>query len=212
MIDVTTVPAGAFETNCYLVERGDEACLAIDPGGDAERIAGWIRERGLALQAILLTHGHMDHVSATADLAAAFPDAPAFLHEKDQAWAFTERNVFPPYYGQPGSPGTERLASYGDGAHPLLAGWGIEVLETPGHTPGGVCLLFPANRTVFSGDTLFQGSVGRTDLAGGDARTLGQSLKKLAALPDDWTVYPGHGPSTTIGDEMKNNPYMRSRG
>jgi hydroxyacylglutathione hydrolase len=209
MMDVKAVPAGAFETNCYVVSRGEAGSLVIDPGGEPERILPRLRERGRGLRAILLTHGHMDHVSAAADLASAFPDAPVFLHERDQAWAFTDRNAYPPYYGRPESPGAGRLCAYGDGSHPVLAAWGMEVLETPGHTPGGVCLLIPSERTVFSGDTLFRGSVGRTDLAGGDARTLTESLIKLAALPEDWTVYPGHGPSTNVGEEIKSNPYLK---
>jgi hydroxyacylglutathione hydrolase len=219
MMDVRAVPAGAFETNCYLIWREGAGSLAIDPGGEPERILPRLRERGRALRAILLTHGHMDHVSAAADLASAFPDAPVFMHERDQEWAFTEKNAYPPYYGRPESPGAGRLCAYGDGSHPVLADWGIEILETPGHTPGGVCLLIPSERMVFSGDTLFRGSVGRTDLAGGDARTLTESLIKLAALPEDFIVYPGHGAATRIGEERRNNPFLaegsraiRSRG
>ena len=196
MMKVYAMALGAYQTNCYIIhEESSKTCCVIDPGYDADRILDKLEDLGLILEAILLTHGHFDHVGAVKDLAAE-TQCEVYLHPEDLS--------MPPmmtagalYYTK----------TYTEGSHLKLAGLDISVLHTPGHTPGSVCLL--VDTAIFSGDTLFQGSCGRTDLPGGDWATIGKSLKRLAALEGNFWVYSGHGPSTTLRDEKKYNPYMR---
>ena len=162
------------------------------------------------MSAYLITHGHMDHVSALAPLCAALP-APVAMHPRDAAWAFTADNQMPPFYPVPAQPpAIERPLA--DGQTWVDGALRYEVLATPGHTPGGVCFYFPADKVVFTGDTLFANSVGRTDLPGSSERALTTSLRKLLQLPDDTVVYPGHGPHTTIGAERAANPFLQDLG
>jgi glyoxylase-like metal-dependent hydrolase (beta-lactamase superfamily II) len=196
MLKVYAMALGAYQTNCYIIhEESSKTCCVIDPGYDADRILGKLDALGLTLEAVLLTHGHFDHVGAVKDLAAE-TQCDVYLHSEDL--------TMPPmmtagalYYTK----------TYAEGSLLKLAGLEISVLHTPGHTPGSVCLL--ADNSIFSGDTLFQGSCGRTDLPGGNWATITQSLKRLAALEGNFWVFPGHGGSTTLRDEKKYNPYMR---
>ena len=155
----------------------------------------------------MITHGHADHICALAELHAARP-APVYIHANDYKWAFGVQNQILPYYPVPQKPVTEFI-------HPETARyWKIadldfQCLETPGHTPGCVCYYFEQEKVIFTGDTLFKGTCGRTDLPGGDGRILAQSLKKLAALPDDIVVHAGHNESTTIGYEKETNFFMQ---
>ena len=196
MLKVYAMALGAYQTNCYIIhEESSKTCCVIDPGYDADRILDKLDALGLTLEAVLLTHGHFDHVGAVKDLAAE-TQCDVYLHSEDL--------TMPPmmtagalYYTK----------TYAEGSLLKLAGLEISVLHTPGHTPGSVCLL--ADNSIFSGDTLFQGSCGRTDLPGGDWATITKSLARLANLEGNFWVYPGHGPSTTLRDEKKYNPYMR---
>ncbi|MBN1669406.1 MAG: MBL fold metallo-hydrolase [Kiritimatiellae bacterium] len=204
---IETLVVSAFQTNCYLVWGASPDALVIDPGDQADGILARIRARELRVAAYLLTHGHVDHVSALAELYDAMP-APVGISAKDAGWAFSEKNqIFP--YSAPRRPG-EVARLFEHGQEWTDAGLAWRVVSTPGHTPGGVCLHFPAERILFTGDTLFAGSVGRTDLPGGHPRMLAESLKKLAAFPDETRVYPGHGPPSTIGEEKRTNFYLRS--
>ena len=155
---------------------------------------------------IILTHGHIDHISAVTELLEAHP-APVYLHAADAAWAFTAVNRYPPYLRVPLRPDT--LRPLREGPAPDDCGLGGRVLHTPGHTPGGVCLQFEEEALLLTGDTLFQGSVGRTDLPGGDGTVLAESLRKLLALPDALRVLPGHGPDSTLDAERRRNPFLR---
>jgi glyoxylase-like metal-dependent hydrolase (beta-lactamase superfamily II) len=205
---VECITVGPFEVNCYVAWNARPDALVIDPGADAERILDFLDHYGLQVAVYLLTHGHADHVSALAPLHRARP-APIAMHPLDQRWAFGPDNQIPPYYAVPDAP--ERVARpMREGQRWEDAGLAYEVIETPGHTPGGVCLYLPLEKTLFAGDTLFRGSVGRTDRPGASARVLTESLRKLARLPDDVVVYPGHGPATTIGEEKRNNVFLRS--
>lgn len=198
---------GPFEVNCAIVWNDAKQALVIDPGSDASDIETILNENGLTVSAYLLTHGHADHLNALADLHKTRP-APVVIHAEDAKWAFGPQNQILPYYPVPEKPGAEFI-------HPeisdvwKLPGLSFKTLETPGHTRGGVCYYFEEEKVIFTGDTLFKGTCGRTDLPGGDGRILAQSLKKLAALPDDVTVYPGHNESTTIGYEKKTNFFMQ---
>ncbi len=205
-MNLYTLPVGPFEVNCYLARQPDGASVLFDPGADADAIRAWLEEREARVEAILITHGHMDHVSALARISEA-TSAPIYMHPADARWAFGSTNQMPPYYGVPDPPaGSIRPA--GESEPIRAAGLEIRAIETPGHTPGGVCYYIPSAATLISGDTLFQNSVGRTDLPGASSRTLAESLQKLAVLPPTVRVYPGHGDLTTIGDEIENNYFM----
>jgi hydroxyacylglutathione hydrolase len=204
---IKTLSVGPFEVNCSIVWKNESQALVIDPGCDADRIEDVLQSNGLTVAGWLLTHGHADHISALAALHRNHP-APVYLHAEDEAWAFGIANQIPPYYTVPEKP--EAGCLHPEQAEELILG-GLEIrcIETPGHTPGGVCYYFGKEAVVFTGDTLFKGTCGRTDLPGGDGRILAQSLKKLAALPDEVAVYPGHNDSTTIGHEKATNFFMK---
>ena len=195
MLKIHVLPLGDYQTNCYIVhEENSTDCLIIDPGYEPEIISSYLEEKGLTPEAILLTHCHFDHVGAVKDLAAQY-DCKVFLDKKELAMPPMLTNG-PLYYTD----------GYGDGDTLTLAGIPIQVLETPGHTPGSVCLIM--EDTLFSGDTLFAGSCGRTDLPCGDARAMRDSLRRLAALSENYRVCPSHGPSSTLNREKKTNPYL----
>ena len=199
---------GFIEENCYLVSNPDtRETVVLDPGDDAARLLARLQDMQAVVVAYLLTHGHVDHVTALAALADARP-APVYLHPLDAAWCFTPRNDLPGFYAAPARPNAP-LRPVAEGDVLELAGARWSVLDTPGHTPGGVCFRLEPDRALFTGDTLFRGTAGRTDLPGGDARALTQSLRKLAALAGDWTVYPGHGDATTLARERSDNYFMR---
>lgn len=195
MLKIHVLPLGDYQTNCYIVhEENSTDCLIIDPGYEPEIISSYLEEKGLTPAAILLTHCHFDHVGAVKDLAAQY-DCKVFLDKKELAMPPMLTNG-PLYYTD----------GYGDGDTLTLAGIPIQVLETPGHTPGSVCLIM--EDTLFSGDTLFAGSCGRTDLPCGGARAMRDSLRRLAALSENYRVCPGHGPSSTLNREKQTNPYL----
>ena len=188
MTTITTLTVGALGTNCYLIDDGT-TCAVIDPGDEAPRILEAIESRGLTCGALLLTHGHFDHTGALAQLKAA-TGAPLTMHEGDAG-----SSPVPP----------DVLCRDGDTL--AVGSMTITVIETPGHTPGCVCYL--VDGTLFSGDTLFRDSVGRTDLAGGSYPVLRGSLIKLRDLPyDDLRVLPGHMEETTLRYERANNPFI----
>ena len=195
MATVKTLPLGAYQTNCYLVWGEDSGdCVVIDPGYQSEVILSQAKAQGKNIRAILLTHGHFDHVGAVRQLASD-TDCDVYLHPAELSLpeAFT---AGPLYYTH----------TYGEGDTLSLAGLSLRVLHTPGHTPGSVCL--EVEDLLFSGDTLFRDSCGRTDLPGGDWATIHASLRRLAALEGNPAVYPGHGEATTLAIERENNPYI----
>lgn len=210
---IEAIPVGELEANCYLVLCPLTRQMAvIDPGAEAERIAGRITASGAQVAAILHTHGHFDHVGATEELLAllgggipvyAHP-ADAYLYEREaRAMGATFGYAAPETLVQP-----ERTLNDGD----ILAIGQVEleVISTPGHTPGSVSLLC-GETCIFTGDTLFHRGIGRTDLPGGDEDAIYESIAaRLYALPDALTAFPGHGPSTTIGAEKRENPFVRA--
>ena len=189
---------GAFEVNCAIVETG-ERIFVIDPGGEAGRIIDFLSQAGLTPDAILLTHAHFDHIGAIPAMQARWPSLAVYIHPEDAKVITHPLNVYPPDY--PAIPRPDNLRDCRELAE-------AEVIETPGHTPGGVCYHFRADGTLFSGDTLFAGSIGRTDLPGGDMATLMKSLARLTELPEATRVIPGHGRETTIAAEKRGNPFL----
>lgn len=206
-IKLTAQSVGPFQVNCVLVQTG-QGILIVDPGDNSAEILQTIQQLNLPVSAYLLTHGHVDHLCALAKVAEQHP-APIYMHAEDQKWAFTSRNSIEPYYPMPQKPGNCKIFPIQDGEILAIGGIDIHVIHTPGHSPGSCCFYFKEDNILIAGDTLFRESVGRTDLPGGDSRTLAQSLKKLRILPPDTTVLSGHGPETTIRHELKHNFYMQ---
>lgn len=194
---------GPLETNCWLVDDGaGGAVTVIDPADEAEAILEELD--GEAVAGILLTHGHFDHLAATRALVRA-TGAPLAVHRADADAIRTAEGTGGRLFGfDAWAPAADRILENGDEVS--LGGVRFTVIHTPGHTPGSVCLL--AEGRLFSGDTLFAGSVGRTDFPGGDARAMRRSIARLSALPDEVRVHPGHGPDTTIGRERRVNPFF----
>lgn len=202
MVSHQIIPVGAYEANCIVLWDGEDA-LVVDPGQDAEDILAFLSGRGLSLRAVLLTHGHFDHVNGLPGLLAANPGTPVYQHPSDHVMFGHPMNRNPPDYPGVGRPGNLRDIREIATDFP---GFGFRVLETPGHTPGSVCIM--TGSLLLSGDTLFAGSCGRTDFPGGSMSDMRRSLAALAELPPDTEVVPGHGPSTTIGYEVAHNPFM----
>lgn len=204
----STIQVGTFEVNCSILSENGKA-IVVDPGSEATRIRAELKKQDLELAAVLLTHAHFDHIGAIPELRRAFPALPIFVNAADAKVIDHPFNQYPPDYPPVGTVSdlrdTKELKDF------LSAiGWTttVEVIDTPGHTPGGVCYLF-SNGLLASGDTLFCGSIGRTDLPGGDMSTLQASLAKLKQLAGDTVVVPGHGSETTIARELKSNPFLQ---
>lgn len=198
---------GPVQTNCYFaINKETKEALVIDPGEEAARLMQQIRAQGLTVAAILLTHGHFDHAGAAEELSALC-NAPIYAHEAEKETLESEKlNAC----WMIGKKETYRADLFVKDEQELdLAGFHIRVLFTPGHTKGGCCYYFPYENVVFSGDTLFQMSVGRTDLEGGSMSQIVRSIQeKLMPLPEQTVVYPGHGEATTIETERMYNPYL----
>ncbi len=209
-MNIQRIVTGAYQENAYLVQAGAGRAFVVDPGADAPRILAALRAADASLAAVLLTHGHLDHISALPALLAAAP-APVRIAAADAAWCFTERNSFEPYEPVLAPPAT-LAADLADGTELRLGDAVVRVLATPGHSPGSVCFLLEgadgAPGTIFAGDTLFAGSIGRTDFEGGDDAAMAASLRRLASLPPETRVLSGHGPATTIARERSINPYL----
>ncbi len=223
---VVGFPALAFATNCYVVApAAGEECLVVDPGiGVEQRLAEVLAEHRLRPAAVLLTHGHLDHVYAVTPVCAR-SGAPAWLHPDDgyrlaDPMATIDPALVAMLEQQFGSRASwaepDDVRPLADGQTLELAGLGLQVLHAPGHTEGSVMFRLPqppagvdAAATLLSGDVLFAGSIGRSDLPGGDADVMARSLAtKVLPLDDDTHVLPGHGPSTTIGRERRTNPFL----
>ena len=196
MLKVHALTLGAYQTNCYIIHEADsKTCCVIDPGYEPEEVLDAADKLGLTVEAILLTHGHFDHVGGVKTIAAETGCAVYICADDLSLPPMMTAGAL--YYTK----------TYGEGDTLHLAGLEISVLHTPGHTPGSVCLL--VNDTIFSGDTLFSGSCGRTDLPGGSWATILKSLRRLRELETNYWVCPGHGESTTLAQEKRYNPYLR---
>jgi hydroxyacylglutathione hydrolase len=215
---VVGFPTGAFQANCFLVAAGEgEPCVIVDPGQDAvEPIDEALRKHRLSPVAALLTHGHFDHVYSVAPICDG-NDIPAWIHPDDREMLSDPLKGISQqgadfFGGRIEMREPNEVRELADGTVLEIAGLTLTVDHTPGHTRGSVVFrseLAEGGRVMFAGDTLFAGSIGRTDLPGGDMRTMTETLRtKMLPLPDDTVVLPGHGPSTTIGRERATNPFL----
>lgn len=194
-MEILTITGGSLYTNCYMVWNQSDSCVLIDPGFDAETILESVHHHGKTVAAILLTHGHFDHVGGVKELVRQ-TGCPVYLHEDEQA--------LPSQLTLGTLPNTH---SYQEGDTLTLAGISFHVLHTPGHSPGSVCLV--TENALFAGDTLFAGSCGRTDLPGGDYRKMRHSLGRLARLEGNLQVLSGHGSASTLDEERRSNPFLQ---
>jgi hydroxyacylglutathione hydrolase len=208
-MDVRSFTVGAVAENCYLLRRdGSDRALIVDPGDEAERILAPTRELGLTIEAILITHCHFDHIGAVAPLAK-LTRAPVYC-PKLEVPVLADIMSWVPWPGIGPFESYEADETVEGGEHLSLAGLDIDVIFTPGHSPGHVTYSIPDEQVVFSGDVLFQGSVGRVDLPGGDWPTLLASIGGLIdTLPADTRVLPGHMGETTLGEELRTNPFLQ---
>jgi glyoxylase-like metal-dependent hydrolase (beta-lactamase superfamily II) len=207
-MNIEAIPTGAYEEICYIVWNSENQAIVFDPGYDAHLIFGVLEVNKLNVVAYVCTHAHADHINALAEMHKRFP-APIAMHSDDLTWAFESMNKIEPYYPVPRRPDVADFLRLESSREWSFADLQFRCMETPGHSPGSCCLLFLEEKIMITGDTLFKGSCGRTDLPGGDPRQLKESLNKLKQLPDEIRVYPGHGPDTTIGIERLTNFFMQ---
>lgn len=203
------IPVGSIGTNCYIAwDEQSRECFVVDPADDAPPIRGIIEREGLTVKYVILTHGHGDHIGGVQGILAAFPEAKLAAGSKEMLLLGDAKiNYTPEILGRSVELVPDIKLNEGDELS--VGSETLRVIETPGHTPGGIAILTDGGKTLFSGDTLFRASIGRTDLPGGDYAVLIQTIReKLFVLPDDVKVYPGHMEDTTIGLEKEYNPFV----
>ena len=205
----TQIPLGIMQTNCYIVEREDGSCLLFDPGSEGEKLIQLLEQKKLQPRAIVLTHAHFDHIGAVDELRKYFT-IPVYVHEKEKNWLsdpmLNGSKVFRLQNAITAKP-ADRFFTKEKVVN--MEGFEFYVFETPGHSPGSVSCFFEKEGFVISGDALFKGSIGRTDLPEGNHSQLLDSIHdKLLTLPEETIVMPGHGSVTTVLDEMDSNPFL----
>lgn len=210
-VEVHAFPLGPYETNCYIVRpAGLQRCWIIDASFGGKALVQAAKRLGATPELLILTHAHLDHIAGVDEVRAAYPDLPILIHSAERHWLTDPQANLSALSGFPATcaPAT-RLLNEGEVLTLGPTSW--RVLHTPGHSPGGIALYCAAAGILLAGDTLFAGSVGRSDFPGSDPNVLAASIReKLYTLPDDTLVYPGHGPSTTIGREKRSNPFVRA--
>ncbi|MCH7321734.1 MBL fold metallo-hydrolase [Solibacillus sp. MA9] len=211
MLNIRMYPLGPIQTNCYIISNKNKECLIFDPGEEGARIVKQLRSNGLKPLAILLTHTHFDHIGAVEALQEVF-NVPLYVHEKEVAWLGDPlKNGSGKYAELPNyivkAPKEEHiLRTEGE---LTIGDFTFDVVHTPGHSPGSVSFIFKEDGFAIVGDTLFEQSIGRTDLIGGSMEVLLKSIHdKLLSLPEDTIIYPGHGGYTTPAAEMNHNPFL----
>ena len=204
-MEISVLHLGQIGTNCYIFrEENSKTCGVVDPGDQGEMVAAWLKGRELEPEAVLLTHGHFDHILGISGLRKEWPSLPVYCHPADLGEG-NAAHIFGQSFPTVRSFGN--VTPYREGDTVNVAGCRLEVLETPGHTPGSVTLR--SGDVLFTGDTLFAGSMGRTDLPGGDEGQIMRSLRRLYELEGDCQVLPGHEDSSTLDQERKTNYCMR---
>lgn len=202
------IPLGPLQTNCYIITNNRKDCLIVDPGEEGKKLINHLEQRRLKPQAILLTHAHFDHIGAV-DAVREKYKIPVYLHNKEKNWPMDPALNGSQFFmmGQIRAKEADHIIS--SEGKMVVGDFTFEVFETPGHSPGSVSFYFKEEGFVASGDALFQGSIGRTDLPGGNHDVLIKSIHdKLLVLPEETQVLPGHGETTTIVDEMDSNPFL----
>lgn len=209
MLKIEQLELGPVQTNCYIISNDKKDCLIFDPGEEEKHVRDLLKKRGLKPLAILLTHAHFDHIGAV-DAIRDIYNTPVYLHYLEKEWL-----------GRPNLNGSGKYAALPDyrvkdadilirdESELKLGSFRMDLLHTPGHSPGSITYSFPEERFAIVGDTLFRGSIGRTDLTDGSETKLLQSIRtSLLTLPPDTVLFPGHGPDTTPADEEKSNPFL----
>ena len=197
-LNIQVIPVGPLEANCYLLCDGGECCL-IDPGANSRRLLQAVEESGCTLRYLLLTHGHFDHYTAIPNILESYPDLPVYIHEGDLSEEASQLSMRPL--------DAKNQRTYAEGGSLTLGGLTIRVMETPGHSAGSVVL--QVENVLFTGDPLFAGTCGRTDLPSSSPRAMRESLRRLAALEGDYFVLAGHGEASTLEQERRTNYYLR---
>jgi hydroxyacylglutathione hydrolase len=193
-----------FDTNCWVMSADDaDQAVVVDPGFEAAAIRGMVDRAGRRLAAVLATHGHADHIAAVVDVCG--PDVPLYIHELDEP-ALTDQRGWGAGYPVDADYRPPVVRTVADGDVLEFAGFRIEVLHTPGHTPGHV--IYRTDGFVWTGDLVFRDTVGRSDFPNSDPRAMDTSLRRFLELPDELEAYPGHGPDTTVGRERRSNPWL----
>ena len=206
MLNIKTLTVGPIEANCYLIYNEDEV-LIVDPGAEANRIIAAVEDLNVRPVAILLTHTHYDHIGAVDEIRKEY-DIPVYVSGEEAAW------LQDPTMNLSGMQGQNLIVEEAENIFQpdnevAISDFKFTVVATPGHSPGGVSFIFAEDEFVITGDALFAGSVGRTDLPGSEAEKLVPNVReKLFILPDHYTIYPGHSGTSTIGQEMKTNPFF----
>lgn len=209
LLDVKTLSVGPVQANCYIVSNQSKECIIFDPGEEGNRIISTIQSQQLKPLAIFLTHAHFDHIGAVDELRQAF-HIPVYIHKEEEDWLMDPNKNgsgkyadLPTYRLQSADYIIEKEQTF------VVGGMKFHAVFTPGHSPGSISYIFEDDGFAIVGDTLFQGSIGRTDLIGGSLEVLLKSIhEKLLVLPDDFIIYPGHGGYTTPAHEMDTNPFL----
>lgn len=210
MLNIRKYALGPVQTNCYVIANKLQECLIVDPGEEGAKLIKNIKQAKLKPLAILLTHAHFDHIGAVDEVREAF-DIPVYMHKKEQQWLSNPNLNGSAKYAQLPN---YKIAPANQFLTPSKAfqigSFTFDIAHTPGHSPGSISFLFLEDRIAFVGDTLFKGSIGRTDLIEGNERLLLNSIKEtFLGLPNDTIIYPGHDEATTVEDEKRMNPFLQ---
>ncbi|OIU71015.1 MBL fold metallo-hydrolase [Rossellomorea aquimaris] len=202
------IPLGPLQTNCYVLWNDENKCLIVDPGAEGEKLVSWLNENNLKPLAILLTHAHFDHIGAVDTIRGTY-DIPVYIDEKESDWladpGLNGSGLFG--MGQIQAGPADRIITSENTL--TIDDFTLRVFKTPGHSPGSLSYYVQSEGIVFAGDTLFMGSIGRSDLPGGSHQELLSSIHDhLLTLPEETEVLPGHGPATSVGNEMDGNPFL----
>lgn len=213
MLNIRVYPLGFIQTNCYIISNSTKECLIVDPGGEGEKLVSELHRLNLKPLAILLTHAHFDHIGAVDDVRDAF-QIPVYIHSAEKKWLIDPaKNGSAKYAEIPSISCKEADIIVTNETNLEIGNFTIQLFHTPGHSPGSLTYYFKEDGFAVVGDTLFQNSIGRTDLPNGNHAELMKSIHtKLLSLPESTIIYPGHGPATTIEDEMETNPFLNGFG